>query len=344
MGIRQLARELGLSIGTVSRALNDRPDVSAATRARVKEAAQRIGYVPDQSGRSLRTGLTGMIGGLLPAPGAAPGPEAALLRVFEGTRRRLREAGLDLVLLVADEDENPLAGLRRVVGRHIADGLVLTRTRIGDPRLALLKERGIPHVVLGRGGPPPPGAWADLDFEAATVGAVDMLAAAGHRRLGLLLREPSGHFATLLEAAFTARTARHGLGDAAAPVLRIGPGGVAAARDRLAALAPSALLTADDALAAELYPVLASLGRAVGRDVAVICLFPALYADVFQPRLSHYTADLERLGRELAERLLLSFPGARDRLPDPGPPRPTPMTFAPRDSHLALAPGSRAAR
>ena len=60
-GIRQLANELHLSIGTVSRALNDRPDVNPETRARVKAAAAKAGYVPNQSGRSLRSGRTGMV-------------------------------------------------------------------------------------------------------------------------------------------------------------------------------------------------------------------------------------------------------------------------------------------
>ncbi|MDO8359350.1 MAG: LacI family DNA-binding transcriptional regulator, partial [Devosia sp.] len=53
-GIRQLADRLNISIGTVSRALNGRPDVNGETRKRVLEAAAEFGYVPNQSGRSLR--------------------------------------------------------------------------------------------------------------------------------------------------------------------------------------------------------------------------------------------------------------------------------------------------
>ena len=77
MGIRQLAQELQLSIGTVSRALNDRPDVNAETRARVKAAAARLGYVPDQSGRSLRSGRTGIYAAVIPTRGFAPSSDSA---------------------------------------------------------------------------------------------------------------------------------------------------------------------------------------------------------------------------------------------------------------------------
>ncbi|MET0173733.1 MAG: LacI family DNA-binding transcriptional regulator, partial [Agrobacterium vaccinii] len=55
-GIRQLANYLDISIGTVSRALNGKADVNEETRRRVLEAATRLGYVANQSGRSLRKG------------------------------------------------------------------------------------------------------------------------------------------------------------------------------------------------------------------------------------------------------------------------------------------------
>ena len=58
IGIRRLAEHLNISIGTVSRALNGRRDVSEATRNRVLEAARQLGYVANQSGRSLRQGTT----------------------------------------------------------------------------------------------------------------------------------------------------------------------------------------------------------------------------------------------------------------------------------------------
>ena len=57
-GIRDVARHLRLSVSTVPRAMNNRADVSAATRTLVREASLAPGYAPDQSGRSLRHGTT----------------------------------------------------------------------------------------------------------------------------------------------------------------------------------------------------------------------------------------------------------------------------------------------
>src|SRR5271156_5807025 len=65
-GIRDLARYLDISIGTVSRALNDKADVNPLTHVRVREAAAKLGYSPNQSGRSLRRGRTDLVGVIIP--------------------------------------------------------------------------------------------------------------------------------------------------------------------------------------------------------------------------------------------------------------------------------------
>ena len=65
IGIRDLARHLDISIGTVSRALNDRADVNSLTRQRVRDAAAKLGYSPNQSGRSLRRGRRSRAAGAL---------------------------------------------------------------------------------------------------------------------------------------------------------------------------------------------------------------------------------------------------------------------------------------
>ncbi|MGO7580679.1 LacI family DNA-binding transcriptional regulator, partial [Rhizobium ruizarguesonis] len=64
-GIRQLAEHLDISIGTVSRALNGKPDGNDETRRRVLAAAEELGYVANQSVRSLRQGMTNVIGLML---------------------------------------------------------------------------------------------------------------------------------------------------------------------------------------------------------------------------------------------------------------------------------------
>ncbi len=336
MGIRSLARELGLSIGTVSRALNDQPDVKAETRARVKEAARLLGYAPNQSGRSLRRGATGFVAALIPTGGYDQNADGGLFRVLEGARRTLLREDLDLIVLFRGPDADPLEHLRRVVTRRIADALILTQTVARDPRFALLDAAGTRYVALGRSLGDEGLHCVDFDFEAAAAEAVGVFAAQGCRRLALFLSGDGMNYEALLEAAFRTEAARRGLGSDAVDVVR------ACERDlpaRLGALVdasgggPTAALAAHESVAAALYRELSRRGLRIGADVAVIGASPVIDNRALTPRLSHFDADLDAAGVALGERLIRQLGGRRPLQPQAGPTL-IPMRFVAQESHL----------
>ena len=103
VGIRELAKHLDLSIGTVSRALkNGRPYVDRETRQRVLEAAATLDYTPNQSGRSLRQGATGMVSMMVPVSGKVAVANSIFMIVMEGFRVAIAESGLELMILFDD--------------------------------------------------------------------------------------------------------------------------------------------------------------------------------------------------------------------------------------------------
>lgn len=185
-GIRRLAKDLDISIGTVSRALNGRPDVNEATRKRVVEAAERLGYVPNQSGRALRKGTTGIVGFMIETGSkTAVDGDTFFLSVFDGVQAVLARHQLDLVALLCSSEEDPNEYLHRVVARGFVDGLIISATQRRDPRIDLLADRKIPFIALGRSLTDRGNAWYDLDFEGIANTAVDRLVQKGHRRIAL---------------------------------------------------------------------------------------------------------------------------------------------------------------
>ncbi len=336
MGIRKLARSLDLSIGTVSRALNDRPDVSPDTRARVKAAAAASGYVPNQSGRSLRKGSTDMVAAVIPSTDLAQHVETPVMRVLEGARRTLRAEGVDLVVLFRGPEEEALVNLRRIVSRRIADGIIIGQTCAEDPRIDFLIEAGVRFAVFGRSAGREGYCWADIDIAAAAAEAVRVFVAAGHRRLALALNEHPLNFNDVLRAAFVTEALRLGLPPEAVQVLPtrralLTPEGHAAIADP--ATAPTAFLAGDEGIASALYADLARLGRPVGFSTAVISALPALHPAAHDPALTAFDADFEGIGEALAHRLLAAGPGAADA-PEPAA---APMRLARRASHIATA-------
>ncbi len=166
-GIRRLADHLDISIGTVSRALNGKPDVNEATRKRVLEAAATLGYVANQS-RPLAAQGHHRHHRLHDRDRHQDLPSTVTpssCRCSTACRRCWPRHQLDLVALLCGSGEDPHAYLRRVVGRGFVDGLIISATQRHDPRIDLLADRHIPFIALGRSLTDRGHPWWDLDFE-----------------------------------------------------------------------------------------------------------------------------------------------------------------------------------
>ena len=143
--IHDLARHLNISIGTVSRALNGRADVNAETRQRVLDAARKLNYSPNQSGRNLRRGATQSVAFMLqPHPGDQQYGEPFFIPFLTGLQAKLAEYGLDLMVVMGAPGDYQQERLRRVVETRRADAVVLAATRREDDRIDYLDPGGLP--------------------------------------------------------------------------------------------------------------------------------------------------------------------------------------------------------
>jgi DNA-binding LacI/PurR family transcriptional regulator len=313
LDIRELARRLNVSIGTVSRALNGRADVSAETRRRVLEAATKLNYSPNQSGRSLRKGTTHAIAFLLqPHPGDHQYGEPFFVPFMKGLQAGLAARGLELIM-VMDRPGGEPERLRRVVEARWADAIILAWTRRHDPRIEYLTEVGFPFATLGRslsGGTGYPSL--DLDFVRAGEESVVRLATRGHRRIAVVGPTPELNFAHLFRRGYRQGLRRAGL--AFDPAL-LATGEVNEAGGYAAALSlmtdpnpPTAILFNNDALAFGGCRALGELRLQPGRDVAVIVIVDSPLCGYLSPALTGFSVKLEPLGRRLAEMLLAAMP------------------------------------
>ncbi len=304
VGIRELARHLGLSIGTVSRALNDRDDVNRETRRRVLEAAAELGYSPNQSGRSLRRGRTDLVAMVVPS-----GPDDTLintvfLSVLNGLKRRLGAHGLDLAVFV-EEGPDRLAALRRVTERGIADALIIADTASADPRVDYLLKLHRPFVTFGRTKAPGRHAFVDPDFDMGVERAVDHLVALGHRRIGLVLPDRKVNYVALIEAGY--RRALRARDLQVEEGLHLRPpagerGGLEAANALLTAdRPPTAVLVTNSMHAVALYRRLGERGLRPGRDLSVLALLPEARAQYLIPTLTTVQTDWTAIGETLAD-------------------------------------------
>lgn len=323
-GIKRLAQHLNISIGTVSRALNGRPDVNADTRQRVLAAAEELGYVANQSGRSLRQGMTNAVGFMIELnTDTAANSDNFFMAVFAGVNRALISRGLDLVVLPCATEDDPAAYLKRIIGRRLVDGVILSATQQKDERIAMLTAAGVPFVALGRSETAGDYPWIDLDFESYIDISVDRLVALGHRRIALAVPITGINLRFVLVRHFKAAMARRGLKatrDTIFPVRSNEQGGydladrLLSGRDR-----PTAIILSYELMAVGLYHRLDELRLRPGRDLSVIGLRESPQSRSLRPVLTCFRVDLHALGAALGDTLLAAMfepASARARIRD----------------------------
>ena len=176
MNLKELAADLGLSQTTVSRALNGYPEVNEATRLRVAEAANRLGYRPNASARRLATGRVGAVG-IVYSTSDGYGPHTS--EFLGGLGSRLGVDEIDILVSTVDDPAEELATYRRAIVSKKVDAIVLHAPRPDDARVALLQDLGFPFVLHGRTDTDRPLAWLDIDNEAATARATEHLVQTG---------------------------------------------------------------------------------------------------------------------------------------------------------------------
>jgi DNA-binding LacI/PurR family transcriptional regulator len=181
VGIRDVARAAGVSITTVSHALNEKGGVSEQTRRRVREVATQLGYRPDPRGRQLASGRTGLIALTVSMPDGVHAPVeefAHNANLIDAATSTAIARGLALVIVPAGEvsiwDRLPL------------DGLIVVDPVPDDPAIREL-GRGTPIVTIGK----VPGGEVDTrvvdnDYAAGTAAVFDHLMSSGARRVGVL--------------------------------------------------------------------------------------------------------------------------------------------------------------
>lgn len=281
-GIADVARAAGVSKSTASRALTGSGYVSAETRSRVIEAAERLDYVASTSAVSLATGRTQNIGVLMPYV-----TRWFFAEVLEGIQDALLARDLDLTLY----DARPgTEGRRRIFEQFLArkrfDGLIAVGLEPGDDELQRLVAMNRPMVsVVGAGVD---ASLIEIDDDDAARRATEHLIALGHRRVAFVGGTDENHWAQVDRRrlnGYQESMAEAGLGDEAlyvpSPVSI--PGGYAAAVDLLAdaRTRPTAVVATCDEVAIGTMIAARRLGIRVPTDLSVVGIDDHEYAEMF---------------------------------------------------------------
>lgn len=280
--LEDVATRAQVSRQTVSNVINSPGIVRPATRQRVLDAIDALGYRPSAAARQLVTRRSRVLGFAMPppAPGTRYGLDSSfLLALTEAAQGQ----GYRIMLFSTRSDSDEIAQYADLLDGADLDGFVLANTHHGDPRTRWLSERGVPFVTFGRpwGEGDAAHHWVDVDGAAGTRAAVEHLRQAGHSRIAFVGWPEGSGVGDDRRAGWAAGVAAAGAAPAdvaawQAVTLDSVEAAVQPVRDLLVTTAPTALVCVSDTVAVAALRV----RRELGLDIAVVGFDDAPVAEV----------------------------------------------------------------
>jgi LacI family transcriptional regulator len=314
--MKDVAGRARVALSSVSRVLNNHPDVSSEMRARVLAAVAELGYEPDLIASGLRRGVTKTVGFLV-TDIANP----LFGDITKGAERAFQEAGYSLLLMNGEGD--PLRDERsiRLLSQRRVDGLILSVSDETSPQIArVLSSLEIPIVLLDRELDTVKDASTVLSDHATGMReAVDHLLGLGHRRVALLVGpltiRPDRERLEGFKDAFRRRRVT-----LPRQLIEVGPSLSAEfgseATDRLLRLPadekPTAIVAGGNLVLTGVLRACREHGIRIGHDMAIVSCDDVPLAELHAPPITVIARDTVEMGRRAAEVLLRRMQGPKD--------------------------------
>jgi len=181
--IKQIARQLNISISTVSRALHDHPNIGLRTRMRVKELAQQLHYEPNQTAIFFQQGKTFTIGVILPELS-----EAFFSSAISGIEDAAHKANYTVLMGQSHDSVDKEKQLIDTMKKHRVDGLLISISKNTNTyeHFEALQRYNIPIVYFDRIPRIPNIHYVTCNMINGTVQAINFLFKKGHRVIGMI--------------------------------------------------------------------------------------------------------------------------------------------------------------
>ncbi|GAA2794463.1 LacI family DNA-binding transcriptional regulator [Kribbella solani] len=303
--ISDLARRLEISKASVSYALNGRAGVSEETRQRVLDLAEELGFHPNSAAVALSASRTRTIGIVIARDPTLISTEAFYMRTLVGIEQYLNEVDSSLLLRLTGEHGEDLDVLRRWSRQGRVDGFILFDELDDDPRIPLLKELGVPCVVVSSNAPDDSvGRLISSPEETVTL-LLDHLGELGHTNIAHI----SGPFTFVHERLrmqiLRDRATRRGISVRHIEGSYRYDDGAELTRQLLTgANPPTAIVLGNDLMAVAALRVATELGTAVPGEVSVLAWDDSPLCEFARPGITAVDQKTMERGRAAADLLL----------------------------------------
>ncbi|MGW3996826.1 LacI family DNA-binding transcriptional regulator [Amycolatopsis sp. NPDC004772] len=301
VGIKDVAKRAGVSIGTVSNVVNRPHVVAAATRSRVLSVIEELGYVRDESARQLRAGRSRVMGLLVLDLG-----NPFFVDVARGAEQAAHAEGLNIITCNSGQRSELEASYLAMFAEQRVRGVLLSPVATSGEALRTFRRTGTPYVFVDRKAPASEASSVSVDDVAGGALGGRHLLETGHRRIafvngpGILTqcRDREQGLRTVLAGSGAELTVLEAIG------LDVPSGRDAGARLLGTSPRPTAVFCANDLLALGVLQAMVGAGVRVPDEMAIIGYDDIEFAGAAAVPLTSVRQPARRLGRTAAELLL----------------------------------------
>jgi DNA-binding LacI/PurR family transcriptional regulator len=314
--IKDVAQAAGVSTATVSYVINDTGIVTDVTRARVLEAAARLGYRASATARGLQAQRTRLIGySWRPLPPRNNSP--ILDRFIHSMGLAAYRAGYHLLAFPTPSEHDEVVVYQDLVATHRVDGIVLSGINVDDPRVDYLSSTSVPFVSFGRTRDDTRCCWVDIDGRSGVRMAVEHLAGQGHSQIAMLAWPAGSQSGQERYQGYLDGLELAGLPSRPEWVVRVAhqaSEGYRGMRELLGlppGWRPTAVVCVSDLVAMGAINAASDAGLKVGPDVAIVGFDNMPMAESLRPPLSTLHQPVDEVG-ELVIRQLVNLVEGKD--------------------------------
>ena len=312
--LRDVAQEASLSVSAVSMALRDSPRIGADTKARVRELASQLGYVPNSAGRALRAQKSDAIALIVPNTSQHVFGHAYFMLVLTGVSEAANRVNAQVSVSTNPDATHGMVAYERVMRSGSADGAIVTSASVHDENIARLVASGIPVVLLGRYPHLADAVSVGVDDDSAGFTATEHLILVHGRRSLLHISGPLDHQTSIDRRDGFARAAiKHGV----SYTVIEGDYSEDCARDVTSHINDldlfDGLFAANDEMAFGAMSVLQARGYYVPTQISIVGFDDFGLSRVTSPSITTMHVPAERMARLATERLFDLLAGERVR-------------------------------
>lgn len=310
--IKDIAKMVGVNVSTVSRAINGTAAISEETKAKIKDAMEKLDYHPNSNARNLVSGSTFTIGLVIDARNSEAFSNNFFIRSVSAIEAVTQEKGFNLLICSNGKNQNSIESL--ILEKKV-DGLILPVSVIEEDLIIILRKHNFPFVVMGT----PVDPWesisfVDIDNCLGGEMATKHLYENGYHHPALLVEDKGKVFERDRIEGYSQGIKKYKLGD---PIIF--------ESDRLRETLPKDLenflhkykeidsfICTNNDVAFNALNVLEKMGKRIPKDFGLITFDNYPLSEYMKPKLSVIDVDTYKLGEEAAKLLFIIIKESKD--------------------------------